>query len=274
MNRRGCYPKRIPVTSSLFRERSGTWANRFPLKRLREHDQIDWSRARLNGAAVASPPAGEQTGPNPTDRGKLGRRRHLVLDRREVPPALTVTGANRHDSVVFEARVDAIPSVPGRRAVRVVAPTSAMPTRDTALHVIASLCANGASSRALRAAVSRVMRDWAGIAGESSAHMPGWRLSASCACASSAISTSTWRCLASPVPSCALDSFSSVVGHAKDLVNGATQQVFARHPTGQMASPLACRRSADAMTGRRVGHAQAVLSDVSNLEPSPVDGHR
>ncbi|ALF91038.1 Transposase DDE domain protein (plasmid) [Ralstonia solanacearum] len=101
------------MTSSLFRERSGTWANRFPLKRLREHDQIDWSRARLNGAAVASPPAGEQTGPNPTDRGKLGRRRHLVLDRREVPPALTVTGANRHDSVVFEARVDAIPSVPG-----------------------------------------------------------------------------------------------------------------------------------------------------------------
>lgn len=30
-----------------------------------------------------------------------------------MPPALTVTGANRHDSMVFEARIDAIPSVPG-----------------------------------------------------------------------------------------------------------------------------------------------------------------
>ncbi|BEU50495.1 IS5 family transposase (plasmid) [Ralstonia pseudosolanacearum] len=83
------------------------------LKRLREHDQIDWSRASVDGATVASPPGGEQTGPNPTDRGKLGSKRHLVVDRRGVPLALMVTGANRHDSVVFEVLVDAIPSVPG-----------------------------------------------------------------------------------------------------------------------------------------------------------------
>jgi IS5 family transposase len=30
-----------------------------------------------------------------------------------VPLALTVTGANRHDSIVFEALVDAMPAVPG-----------------------------------------------------------------------------------------------------------------------------------------------------------------
>ncbi|EAP70664.1 Transposase [Ralstonia solanacearum UW551] len=44
---------------------------------------------------------------------RLGSKRHLVVDRRDVPLALMVTGANRHDSVVFEALVDAIPSVPG-----------------------------------------------------------------------------------------------------------------------------------------------------------------
>ncbi|QOK93665.1 IS5 family transposase (plasmid) [Ralstonia pseudosolanacearum] len=83
------------------------------LKRLREHDPIDWSRASVDGATAAKPPGGEQTGPNPTDRGKLGSKRHLVVDRRGVPLALIVTGANRHDSVVFEVLVDAIPSVPG-----------------------------------------------------------------------------------------------------------------------------------------------------------------
>ncbi|MEM5433595.1 MULTISPECIES: IS5 family transposase [Cupriavidus] len=83
------------------------------LTRLREHDQIDWSRASIDGAAVAKPPGGQQTGPNPTDRGKLGSKRHLVVDRRGVPLALAVTGANRHDSIVFEALVDAIPAVPG-----------------------------------------------------------------------------------------------------------------------------------------------------------------
>ncbi|SPS02893.1 transposase (fragment) [Cupriavidus taiwanensis] len=58
-------------------------------------------------------PEGPQTRPNPTDRGKLGSKRHLVVDRQGVPLALTVTGANRHDSVVFEDLVDAIPAVPG-----------------------------------------------------------------------------------------------------------------------------------------------------------------
>jgi IS5 family transposase len=37
----------------------------------------------------------------------------LVVDRRGVPLAMCVTGANRHDSIVFERLVDAIPTVPG-----------------------------------------------------------------------------------------------------------------------------------------------------------------
>lgn len=35
------------------------------------------------------------------------------MDRRGVPLALCVTGANRHDSIVFERLVDAIPTLPG-----------------------------------------------------------------------------------------------------------------------------------------------------------------
>lgn len=48
-------------------------------------------------------PGGPETGPNPTDRGKLGSKRDLVVDARGVPLALTVTGANRHDSIAFES---------------------------------------------------------------------------------------------------------------------------------------------------------------------------
>jgi transposase len=50
-------------------------------------------------------------GPNPTDRGKAGTKRHLITDRNGVPLAALLTGANRHDSVVFEELVDAVPAV-------------------------------------------------------------------------------------------------------------------------------------------------------------------
>jgi transposase len=47
-------------------------------------------------------------GPNPTDRGKPGTKRHLIVDRGGIPLAALLTGANRHDSVVFEALLDAV----------------------------------------------------------------------------------------------------------------------------------------------------------------------
>ncbi|NUY06094.1 IS5 family transposase [Paraburkholderia youngii] len=83
------------------------------LRRLREHDQIDWERASIDGASVSKPPGGQETGRNPTDRGKLGSKRHIVVDARGIPLAITVTGANRHDSMAFESTLDAIPAVAG-----------------------------------------------------------------------------------------------------------------------------------------------------------------
>src|SRR5438876_2602711 len=38
------------------------------LKRLREADQIDWSRATVDSSSVRAVGGGEKTGPNPTDR--------------------------------------------------------------------------------------------------------------------------------------------------------------------------------------------------------------
>src|SRR5215213_7126870 len=51
---------------------------------------------------------GRRTGPNPTDKGKAGSKRHVVADRGGVPLAVVLTAANVHDSKVLEEAVDAI----------------------------------------------------------------------------------------------------------------------------------------------------------------------
>jgi hypothetical protein len=50
-------------------------------------------------------------GPNPTDRGKPGTKRHVVSDRGGIPLASLLTKVNRHDSAVIEELLDAIPPI-------------------------------------------------------------------------------------------------------------------------------------------------------------------
>lgn len=84
------------------------------LDELRSAGKLDFSRVSMDGASVASPPGGPYTDPNPTDRGKLGSKRHVITDRQGIPLMFCVTGANRHDSVVFGELVDALPAVRGK----------------------------------------------------------------------------------------------------------------------------------------------------------------
>src|SRR5207237_3622517 len=46
-------------------------------------------------------------GPAPTDRGKQGTKRSLLCDRRGIPLALGISGANRHDMKLVSATLDA-----------------------------------------------------------------------------------------------------------------------------------------------------------------------
>jgi transposase len=57
---------------------------------------------------------GAAVGPNPTDRGKPGTKRHLVTDARGTPLGVTLSGANRHDSTRLAPTLDAVPPVRGR----------------------------------------------------------------------------------------------------------------------------------------------------------------
>lgn len=58
-----------------------------------------------------SPFWGTKTGPNPTDRGKNGSKRHLIVDGQGTPLAIEHTGANVHDSEMAIALVDGIPPI-------------------------------------------------------------------------------------------------------------------------------------------------------------------
>jgi putative transposase len=51
---------------------------------------------------------GELTGPNPTDRAKLGTKRHVLTDGRGVPLGVTLTGANIPDMRMVGKTLDAV----------------------------------------------------------------------------------------------------------------------------------------------------------------------
>lgn len=69
-----------------------------------EYDElrgIDWEWQSADGTMSKAPLAREAVGPNPTDRGKNGSKRSLLVDGNGVPLSIVVTGANRHDCMVL-----------------------------------------------------------------------------------------------------------------------------------------------------------------------------
>jgi len=81
------------------------------LDRLGRAGLIDWSRCSLDAASLPAKAGGAATGPNPTDRGKPGSKRHLVVDRQGIPLAVLLTAANVHDSTVLEEVLDRVPPI-------------------------------------------------------------------------------------------------------------------------------------------------------------------
>lgn len=74
------------------------------LMALNEYDEchgIDWTWLSLDCCMTKSPLGGESTGPNPTDRGKLGTKRSCLVDAVGIPLAICVAGANVHDMKLY-----------------------------------------------------------------------------------------------------------------------------------------------------------------------------
>jgi transposase len=67
------------------------------LAELNADDQIDWQRALIDSSFAKAPEGGEETGPNPTDRGKSGSKHHVMTDAQGIPLVATVAAANVND---------------------------------------------------------------------------------------------------------------------------------------------------------------------------------
>jgi transposase len=65
--------------------------------------ELDMSECAVDGSQHKAPCGGEGTGKNPTDRGKSGWKWSLFSDRNGIPIGWATDGANRHDTVLFEA---------------------------------------------------------------------------------------------------------------------------------------------------------------------------
>lgn len=62
-----------------------------------EQQGIDWEWQSGDTKLLPAPLGGEKTGRNPTDLGKSGTKRHLLVDGGGVPLALYLSAAHRHD---------------------------------------------------------------------------------------------------------------------------------------------------------------------------------
>jgi transposase len=77
-------------------------------------DQVGWERALIDAAFARAPEGGEDTGPNPADRGKSGGKHHVLTDARGIPLAATVTAANVNEATQVFAVLTDRPPVGGR----------------------------------------------------------------------------------------------------------------------------------------------------------------
>jgi transposase len=98
-------------------QEAGVWQQVFEalLAELQAAHKIEWYRALVDSASVRAPCGGEKTGPNPTDRRKLGSKHHVLTDANGIPLATTLTGANRHDVTQLLPLLDKVPRVKGKR---------------------------------------------------------------------------------------------------------------------------------------------------------------
>jgi putative transposase len=69
---------------------------------------LDWQWQSADAAMNKARMGGDKIGRNPTDRGKNGSKRSLLVEASGGPLAVIVDGANRHDTKLLEATLEAV----------------------------------------------------------------------------------------------------------------------------------------------------------------------
>ena len=120
----------------------------------------------MDSASVAAK-GGEATGPNPTDQGRPGRKRHLLTDRAGLPLAVLLTGPTPTTACLWPACWTRLCPCRAGVAAPAAGPPSCTPTRPTITTVAPTPAGLGASRPASRAGAWTPASTWAATAGES-----------------------------------------------------------------------------------------------------------
>lgn len=97
-------------------QQAGVWnkLHEILLAELRAADKLDFTRAAVDSSTVRAVGGGEETGPNPTDRRKLGSKHHLVVDGQGVPLKVQLSGANKPDINQLLPLIANLPAIRGK----------------------------------------------------------------------------------------------------------------------------------------------------------------
>src|SRR3954470_10886358 len=97
-------------------EEAGIWDRLHAdlLRLLRQADKLDTDLVVIDGVYVRAFGGGEQTGPSPVDRRKLGTKHTLMVSRQGVPLAIRTAGANASDHTQILPVVVDFPRVGGK----------------------------------------------------------------------------------------------------------------------------------------------------------------
>lgn len=104
------------VSDTTLRARRHEWINAGVFDRVKDEaiaafDRIiglDLEHVAVDGSLHKAPCGGEKSGPNPTDRGKLGWKWSVASERHGVPIGWTIDGANRNDVRLLDATLEAV----------------------------------------------------------------------------------------------------------------------------------------------------------------------
>jgi transposase len=129
---------------------------------------------------------GDETGPNPTDRGKPGSKIHILCDRTGLPLTVLISAANVPDAHLMVPLLDSLIPIRGRRGRPRNRPGSFTPTKPMTCARCGPRSAAAGSRYASPAKVWNLLSVWAGTAGSSSRACPGCNATAAWSAATNA----------------------------------------------------------------------------------------
>ena len=95
---------------------AGVWdqIHQILLNHLRSADRIDFERFIVDTSHVRAVGGGEETGPSPVDRSKLGSKHAILTDGQGMPLVIDTIPANTPDANQALPLVDAVPPIAGK----------------------------------------------------------------------------------------------------------------------------------------------------------------